>query len=69
MPQIFKALASISAWVLFIIGLGTLAWSSVESLVRYGEEVYPFNTIAWFAWGTVTLFLSVAAMKLRQMLD
>ncbi|MBI4187089.1 MAG: hypothetical protein HY530_06270 [Chloroflexi bacterium] len=67
MPSKFKALASIAAWALFVMGLGTFAWSSVESLVA--REPYPFSTIAWLAFGTVTLFLSVVVMRWRQSLE
>ncbi len=69
MPNIFKALASIAAWALFIMGLGSLAWSSVESLFISVEGVTPFQTIAWFAWATLTLFLAVVVMKLRKGLE
>jgi len=67
MPQIFKALATITAWFLFIWGL---------ILTVFDGFVLPFvgkitMTEAYFATGLgiASLILSVVAMKLRKMLQ
>ena len=69
MPNIFKALASISVWVLFIAGLGFL----VSSFIPWAAS--GFGTGAWqqqdafCGIGTASIILSVVAMKLRKMLE
>jgi hypothetical protein len=67
MPQIFKALATITAWFLFIWGL---------ILAVIDGFVFPIvgkvtMTEAYFATGLgiASLILSVVAMKLRKMLQ
>jgi len=73
MPQVFKALASITVWVLFILGwigvvfailgyIGTIVWIGLwpmEMVVIAGV----------FVGGIVCFILSACAMKLRQMLE
>jgi len=70
MPPIFKALASIAVWILFISGcitglVTTLCWA-----VHVGFLGEP-GLSHFMGWGlsTVELILSVCAMKLRQMLE
>ena len=75
MPSIFKALASISAWVLFISGWLQL----LGGAVTYGYTCYisgatgliAISTRILMLWGlgAGSLILSVCAMKLRQMLE
>ena len=73
MPQIFKALASISAWVLFIFGLLGLVGTFVMAVV--GGKVFmpgvepPLQFFMGEGLGGIALILSVCAMKLRQMLE
>jgi len=75
MPPVFKALASITAWVLFISGWLQLlggAWGYFYSCYITGSiGVVAVSTriIAVWGLGTGSLILSVCAMKLRQMLD
>lgn len=67
MPQIFKALATITAWFLFIWGL-ILAVFDGFVLPIIGKITM---TEAYFATGLgiASLILSVVAMKLRKMLQ
>ncbi|MBI4180456.1 MAG: hypothetical protein HY528_00825 [Chloroflexi bacterium] len=73
MPKIFKALASISVWVLFIVGLFSLIFTVIDQFTRSGGlsggEPYNFNDVAWELKAIVTLFLSVVAMKIRKALE
>jgi len=65
MPTIFKALATITAWVLFIFG-------SLSLLGGFGRIFgsAEINLVtAYFGFGVGGLFLSVVVMKLRQMLE
>ena len=65
-PQIFKALSTITAWVLFVFGsvslLGGFGWIIAGSP---GLELIS----AYFGFGVGSLVLSVVVMKLRQMLE
>jgi len=72
MPQIFKALATITAWALFVLGWLMLAFVFVFMVV------IPFKPAELESWGAFdtawvlaifTLILSVCAMKLRQMME
>ena len=65
MPPIFKALASITVWILFINGCVGIIGSAVSRLIM-GEAPGPM--IAWVI-ATTSLILAVVAMKLRQMLE
>ena len=69
MPAIFKALATISAWVLFIWGCVTILSPTVGYYVEVGAMGSPTPAIL-MSWGlgTAQLILAVCAMKLRQML-
>lgn len=72
MPNIFKALASISVWALFITGLGGMVWSTVETLARPGGiagEPYNFSDVAWWTTSVGSLFFAVIAMKIRKGLE
>ena len=72
MPSIFKALASISAWVLFVFGMLSIAWSIVDPLVRGGGisgELYHFNDVVWATLSVLCVFLSVVTMKIRKGLE
>jgi len=65
MPPIFKALASIVVWILFISGCIATIVSPITRIVM--GEVFT-SLVAW-AIGVACLILSVCAMKLRQMLE
>ena len=65
MPHVFKPLATITAWILFINGCLGLAGSAVARLAGEAGLAPPI------AWGVaaISLIAAVAAMKLRQMLE
>ena len=69
MPQIFKALASISIWILFVFGCIDL----MGGMVGYMKEGFggpvPTGIQTVWALGIFCIFLVVAAAKLRQMLE
>ena len=69
MPPIFKALASISAWLLFIVGCLTYIITLVTLFaggVGAGEWLH---TVAFFTFATISIIASVVAMKLRQTME
>ncbi len=73
MPEKFKALTTIVAWTLFIVGwlvllIGVLIMPSIEGTLFAGEAP---PVIFWVAFASAigTLTLSVVVMKLRQMLE
>ncbi|RJQ40868.1 MAG: hypothetical protein C4555_00855 [Dehalococcoidia bacterium] len=66
MPSTFKALASITVWVLFIFGLLSLVGGFGR--IAAGSPS-TFLMSAYFGFGVASLFLSVVTMKLRKMLD
>ena len=70
MPEIFKALASITVWVLFIWGCVTILTTTVGWVVGTGFIGSP-PLCAFIGWGvgTAELILSVCAMKLRKTLE
>ncbi len=72
MPQKFKALATITAWTLFLLGWLMLAFVFVFM------ATIPFEPATLEPWGVfdtawilavVTLTLSICVMKLRQMME
>jgi hypothetical protein len=72
MPSIFKALATITAWILFVLGcILVLAGLVIPAL---GGQLFvvgvtaPLPVFAGLGVAVVTLILAVCAMKLRQML-
>ena len=74
MPQIFKALSSITVWVLFILGwAGVLATIAYAISIINGLFVIPNVSSLMiggvFVGGVVCFILSVCAMKLRQTLE
>ena len=72
MPDIFKALASIAAWALFIIawviGLSTFAMGIVNG-VLYGDEPVPMVFPVFFAVSIACLLSSVIVMILRKKME
>ena len=72
MPSIFKALASITVWVLFIFGFLALLAAFIRIIgVSTGVSEPPELGLmtAYFGYGVSSLFLSVVTMKLRKMLE
>ena len=73
MPQIFKALATIRAWVLFIFGLlgivGTFVMAVVGGKIFVPGVEPPLQFFMGEGVSGLALILSVCAMKLRQMLE
>ncbi len=69
MPGVFKALASITAWILFIGGLITLVSNLVMPALAgqlYAVGVTPpIEFFIGMALATATLISAVVAMKLR----
>jgi hypothetical protein len=68
MPSIFKTLASISVWILFIMGAGSMVVISID-FVFSPEEVYHFNDVTWATLTVLSLFLGMLAIKIRKSLD
>ena len=69
MPPIFKALASITVWVLFIWGCVTILSATVGYYVDHALQTPTIGILASWGVGTAQLILAVCAMKLRQMLE
>jgi len=70
MPPIFKALASIIVWILFVWGVITMLSATIGYFTTVGINQSPGLSIqiSW-AVGTAELVLAVVCMKLRQMLE
>ena len=70
MPSIFRALASISVWILFIVGC---SWLLVNLISWTAAEVGTTEDwqagVAAEALGIAAIILSVVAMKLRKDLE
>ena len=73
MPPVFKALATITVWVLFILGwIGVVfaVLGLIDTFVEIGLAPMEMVVIAGiFAGGVVCFILSACAMKLRQLLE
>jgi len=65
MPTIFKTLASIVVWILFISGCVATIASPISRIVE-GEV---FGALTAWAIGVACLILSVVAMKVRKSLE
>ena len=63
MPPIFKALASITVWILFINGCAGLLHWLIQHIAGQGACTFVLGM------GVACLILSVCTMKLRQMLE
>ena len=66
MPSIFKALSSITVWVLFIFGSVSMLGGFYH--IFLGNPTVDLIT-AYFGLGVGSLFLSVASMKLRHIME
>ena len=70
MPPIFKALATISAWFLFIFGWWTFLGSTWGYFMSGPIGSTPaFDFVSLWALAAACFILGVVAMKLRQMLE
>ena len=70
MPPVFKALASITAWALFISGWVTLLGSMWGYLSSGPIGRTPaFDFVGLWALAAACFILGVVTMKLRQMLE
>jgi len=70
MPPIFKALASITAWILFVAGCITVLITTINWAVLVGFIGEPgADAFMMWALGAAELVLAVVVMKLRQMLE
>ena len=72
MPQIFKALVSITAWAMWIIswliGLSTFVMGLITGAL-YGSEPTPMIFPVFFALALAYAFLAVVVMRLRQKME
>ena len=73
MSQMFKALATVTAWALFILGwlfgLGNLVIAiNTGVMFTVGKEGW-VETLSYFVLAIVCLILSVVAMRLRQKME
>ena len=67
MPPIFKALISITVWILFVKGcLGILAGTITVSMAGAAP---PLAGVAECGVGVIALVLAAVAAKLRQMVE
>jgi len=70
MPPIFKALITISVWVLFIKGwLGILAGTYTAGMAMMAGAPTPMVAVAECGVGVAALILSAVAAKLRQKVE
>ena len=70
MPSIFKALASITAWILFISGCLTLISRAVVWLAEIGFAGTNTSQLAMDFFVVIALFVaSVVVMILRQKME
>lgn len=66
MPSIFKALTTITAWILFVFG----ALSLLGGFGRIFGGSPPVDLMtAYFGFGVAGLFLSVVTMQIRQKME
>jgi hypothetical protein len=63
MPPIFKALASITVWILFIVGCLMILFALPIPFWNRGGSGY-----SWLV-GIASLFLSAVTMKIRKSID
>ena len=65
MARVFKVLATIAAWILFVFGIIGAA-GAIMAHMDAGEPWQPYGA---FALTLAYLVLAVVVMKLRQMLE
>ncbi len=64
MPPIFKTLASITVWILFVFGCLALLGGFARIFVS-SQRTLPLISV-YFGYGIISLALSVVSAKLRQ---
>ena len=72
MPQIFKALATITAWALFVLAwtTGLSTWiSGIISGRLYGSEPPPMVMLGFFFLALAYAIGAVVVMRLRQKME
>ncbi|MFC1593189.1 hypothetical protein ACFL4C_04165 [Candidatus Omnitrophota bacterium] len=69
MPPIFKALATISAWILFVAGCANFVITLVMLPVGGTAAQEWSHTTAFLAIATASIISSAVTMNLRQMLE
>jgi uncharacterized membrane protein YjjP (DUF1212 family) len=73
MPDIFKALASITAWVLFILGwvtgLSAFTMGIISGRLFSTTETPPLILPVFFALGAAEAVLAVVVMLIRKKLE
>ena len=71
MPSIFKALASITAWILFVFGILVLVAGFGRIIGASTGAASPEVDLmtAYFSIGLASLFLSVMVMRIRKKLE
>ncbi len=70
MPNIFKTLASISVWILFLLGCGYIITTFIVwAAGGFGIQEGWLAQVAAEAIGITAIILSVVAMKLRKNLE
>ena len=67
MPKGFKAITTISVWVLFLHGLVAILWGGIDML----SEGWTLTKMAALSCsiGTVNLIFAAIAIKIRQTLE
>ncbi len=69
MPDIFKALATVGAWILFIVGMVMGFSGFIMGIVNgdlYGSEILPMGYPAMFAVAGFYVLAAVVIMILRK---
>ncbi len=70
MPQIFKALATINAWIVFVGGFLGMLFTSISAAINVDIANPPdFAHLAGWGVSGVQLTLAVVVMKLRQKIE
>jgi hypothetical protein len=69
MPPIFKALATISAWILFLVGCATYVITIVTLFVGGVAAREWIHTVAFLLIATISMISAVVAMRLRQKME
>jgi len=72
MPDIFKALATITAWILWICGLATAIITLIAMGVReelFSSEALGLNDAVALALAAGMAFLAVVVMLIRKKLE
>jgi len=69
MPSVFKALASISVWILFFVGCSWIIDTFIQwAVAGFGAENWQAS-VAGDALGITAIILSVVAIKIRNGLE